>query len=339
LRPIPGAFVFLSAEGATLKLQDLGWDAFFAEAFEPFERENLIPARVVARHHGPCELLGELGRVGGIPAGHMDDADLPAVGDWVAARPLPGERKALIEAVLPRRSAFRRKEAWRRSVEQVIAANVETVLLVTAFGRDLNARRLERYLTAAWDSGASPAIVVNKLDAADDPIAELATIEPVAGGVPVHAVSARTGEGLDGLAPSLRRGRTVAVVGSSGVGKSTLVNTLAGRELLATAATGANGRGRHTTSHRKLVVLPSGALLIDTPGMRELQVWANEDALDTTFPEIGYFATLCRFRNCSHTHEPGCAVRGALSAERIESYTKLRRELRSLEERRRRRSA
>ena len=239
-----------------MNLHDLGWDASFAEAFEPYRRDNLIPARVVARHHGPCELLTELGRLGGVPAGRLGDDELPAVGDWVAARPLDGERKALIEAVLPRRSAFTRKEAWRRAVEQVVAANVDTVFVVTAFGRDLNPRRLERYLTAAWDSGASPAIVVNKSDLAEDPGAELAAVETVVLGVPVHALSATTGAGLDALDPYLVRGRTVAFLVSSGVGKSTLVNRLAGREVLATAEVAADGRGRHTTTHRELVPLP-----------------------------------------------------------------------------------
>ena len=152
-----------------MNLEDLGWDAFFAEAFEPHEAENLIPARVSARHHGPCELFTARGPMGGLPAGKLSEQELPAVGDWVAVRPVDGERKAVIEAVLPRRSSFTRKEAWQRTVAQVVAANIDTMFLVTAFGFDLNPRRLERYLTAAWDSGSSPVIVVNKLDAADDP--------------------------------------------------------------------------------------------------------------------------------------------------------------------------
>ena len=318
-----------------MNLEDLGWDAFFADAFQPYAADNLIPARVSARHHGPCELFTELGRMGGLPAGKLSDDELPAVGDWVAVRPLDGERKALIEAVLPRRTSFTRKEAWQRTVAQVVAANVDTVFVVTAFGGDLNPRRLERYLTAAWDSGSSPVIVANKRDVSTDPELELMEVEPVTMGVPVHAVSAVTGEGLEALDAYLERGRTIALLGSSGVGKSTLVNRFAGRELLPTAEISANGRGRHTTSHRELVPLPSGALLLDTPGMRELQLWAGEEVLDTTFAEISELAGQCKFSDCAHEREPGCAIRraladGTLSRERWDSFCKLQRELRAL---------
>ena len=278
-----------------MQLEDLGWDAFFADAFRPYEQEGLIPARVAARHHGPCELLTEHGRIGGLPAGKLEGLDLPVAGDWVAVQKLDGERKGIVEAVLPRRTSFTRKEAWRRTVAQVVAANIDTVFLVTAFGQDLNPRRLERYLTAAWDSGARPVIVVNKSDTALNAAEDLAEVEAIAFGVPVHAVSAATGAGLEELDAYLGRGRTVALLGSSGVGKSTLINRLAGQELLATAETSQDGRGRHTTTNRELVPLPGGALLLDTPGMRELALWADETVLDSTFSEIVEIAGGCRF--------------------------------------------
>jgi ribosome biogenesis GTPase / thiamine phosphate phosphatase len=336
MRPDGRFFVPQKPKEFALNLQDLGWDAFFQEAFQPYENDNLIPARVAARHHGPCELLTELGRLGGVPAGRLSDDELPAVGDWVAARPLEGERKAVIEGVLPRKTSFARKEAWGRTVAQIVAANVDTVFLVSAFGHDLNPRRIERYLTAAWDSGSSPVIVVNKADLADDPFGDVAEIEAVALGVPVLSVSAADGEGLDQLESHLAPGKTVALLGSSGVGKSTLVNRLAGGERMHTAEIRSDGRGRHTTTHRELVPLPSGALLIDTPGMRELQLWAGEEVLDSTFAEIAELAAECKFSDCSHEHEPGCAVKsaiasGSLPADRFSSYRKLQREMRALE--------
>jgi ribosome biogenesis GTPase len=320
-------------------LLDLGWDAFFADAFAPYEAEGLIAARVAARHHGPCELLTARGRIGGVPAGKLSDEELPVVGDWVAVRKLEGERKGVIEAVLPRRTAFTRKEAWRRTVEQVVAANVDTMFLTTAFGADLNPRRIERYLTSTWDSGADPVLVVNKLDQAYDPAMALAEVDAVALGVPVLAISAATGEGFEQLEPYLGRGRTVAVVGSSGVGKTTLANRLLGADRHATGATSADGKGRHTTTRRDLIPLPNGAVMLDTPGMRELQMWADEEALDSTFPEVAELAGECRFGDCAHDGEPGCAVTGALddgslTHDRYHAWRKQQRELRALAVRR-----
>ena len=304
------------------ELEALGWSPFFAEAFEPYEPEGLIPGRVAVQERGAVVLFTIAGTVQA--RGHA------VAGDWVAF----DEERGAIRAVLPRRTRFSRKEPWLTE-EQVVAANVDTAFLVTDCGRDFKPRRLERYLTATWDSGADPVIVLAKSDLAEDVPETVAAAEAVAFGVPVHAVSSVTGEGLDALDPYLAPGRTVALLGSSGVGKSTLANRLLGEEVLATGDVRRDGRGRHTTTHRELVQLPGGALLLDTPGMRELQLWADESALEETFGDVAELAAQCRFSDCAHGSEPGCAVRAALADGRLpevrwESYRKLQRELRSL---------
>jgi ribosome biogenesis GTPase / thiamine phosphate phosphatase len=307
-------------------LEALGWSPFFAEAFAAHEPEGLIPARVAVQERGAVVLFTTSGTLRA--TGHA------VAGDWVAAELLPGEDRALVRAVLPRRSRFARKEPWLTE-EHVVAANVDTVFLVTDCGRDFKPRRLERYLTAAWDSDASPVVVLTKSDLAEDPAETVAQAESVAFGVPVHAVSSVTGDGLEELEPYLLPGHTVALLGSSGVGKSTLVNRLLGEDVLATGEVRRDGRGRHTTTHRELVPLPGGALLLDTPGMRELQLWADEGALEETFSDVAELARECRFSDCAHHREPGCAVRaalqtGSLAQARWESYRKLQRELRVL---------
>jgi ribosome biogenesis GTPase len=314
-------------------LDELGWGPHFDAAFAPYRDRGLVAARVATQHRGGFELLGEDGPRAGVPSGTLEE--LPAVGDWVAAAPVADEDKAVIEAVLPRRTAFTRSDPWS-DAEEVVAANVDTVLVVTAVGRDFSPRRLERYLAAAHESGADPVVLVNKADLADSPPVDEA--RAAAPGVPVHVVSAKTGAGLEQLEPYLGPGRTVALLGSSGVGKSTLANRLAGTDL-ATGEVREDERGRHTTTRRQLVLLPAGGLLLDTPGLRELQLSGAD--LDETFPEIAELASQCRFRNCSHSHEPGCAVLAAVEAgdlppERHASYVKLAAELAELEERRRR---
>jgi ribosome biogenesis GTPase len=316
-------------------LEELGWGPHFEAAFAPFGAEGLVPARVATQHRGGFELLTEGGEPVGVPAGAL--AELPAVGDWVAVSAVPGEDKSVIEAVLPRRTAFTRTEP-SSDAREVVAANVDTVFVTTAVGRDFSARRLERYLAAAHESGADPVVLVNKADA-DGADAALEEARAAAPGVPVHLISAKRGDGLEQLEGYLAPGRTVALLGSSGVGKSTLANRLAGEELLATGEVRSDELGRHTTTRRQLVRLPRGGLLLDTPGLRELQL-AGAD-LDETFPEIAALVPECRFRDCSHTHEPGCAVRAAVEAgdiprERYESYLKLAGELDALDERQRR---
>jgi ribosome biogenesis GTPase / thiamine phosphate phosphatase len=329
-----------------LNLDALGWGPFFADGFEP-HNQDCIPARVGAQHRGGYVLYSERGELRAHVAGRLrHEIDwrvglLPAVGDWVAAAPAADEGSATIQAVLPRRTKFSRQAAAGPNdltEEQVLAANVDTVFLVSGLGSDLNARRLERYLTMGWESGAEPVIVLTKADLVDDADTELALgeVESIAFGVPVHAVSGVTGEGVAALDAYLRTGRTVALLGSSGVGKSTLVNHLSGREVLATQAVRADGRGRHTTTHRELVQLPGGAMLLDTPGMRELQLWQADSGLEATFDDVERVAANCRFSDCSHDREPGCAVRtaladGSLDLDRWNSYSKLQRELRALE--------
>jgi ribosome biogenesis GTPase len=261
---------------------------------------------------------------------------LPAVGDWVGLSRGSGDGPAIIRFVLPRRSAFVRKAAGDATAAQVVAANVDVALIAAALPGAISTRRLERYLTLAWESGATPVVVLTKADLSDDVAAAVAAATLSAPGADVIAISTVTGLGLDVLARHLLPGRTAVLLGSSGVGKSTLVNHLLGAERLRTSAVGDGGRGRHTTTHRELVRLASGALLVDTPGMRELQLWTAEAGLGSAFADVEGYAGGCRFRDCGHDGEPGCAVleavaRGELPAERLEHWHQLRRELAWLE--------
>jgi ribosome biogenesis GTPase / thiamine phosphate phosphatase len=321
---------------ARTTLAALGWTAELEAAFTSQTVSGLEPARVVAEHRGVYVVRGADGEALAHPRGRLRDAAavlagfLPAVGDWVAVRPSPDGRST-VEAVLPRRTAVVRKTALGKSDEQVLVANVDTIFVVTDLDGDLNPRRLERYLTIVWDSGAVPVVVLTKLDLCHDR-ARVAEAEAVAIGVPVLAVSNVTGEGLEALDAYLLPTWTVALLGSSGVGKTTLVNRLRGNELLPTRETGRDGRGRHVTRHRELYELPGGALLVDTPGLRELQVWEGD--LDDAFADIAELAAGCRFNDCAHRTEPGCAVRDAVDPERLASYRKLERELEAVAARR-----
>ncbi len=320
-------------------LDSLGWTPALEDQFAPYAADGLEPARVAVEHRGAYLLYNRRGEEAAELAGRLRHAaaergELPAVGDWVAATPTD---PALINAVLPRRTKFSRMAATAngQTIEQVVAANVDTVFLTAGLDGDLNVRRLERYLALGWESGAEPVVVLTKADLCEDVDAALLDVESVAIGVPVHAVSNLTGEGVEDLGAYFAPGRTVAALGSSGVGKSSLVNALAGEELMATGDLRADGRGRHTTTNRQLLRLPNGGLFLDTPGMRELRLWESEEGLAQTFDDVGAAAARCRFGDCSHDQEPGCGVRaalddGSLAHDRYESWRKLQNELRWL---------
>jgi ribosome biogenesis GTPase len=325
-------------------LQHLGWTDSHTTEFEPHAVEGYLPARVAAQHRGAYVVYSELGELRADLAGRLaheaaGPGDLPAVGDWVAVAARPEERAATIHAVFARRTKFSRKVTLGAAQEQVLAANVDAVFLLMSLNEDFNLRRLERYLATAWESGATPVIVLTKTDLAPDYALRVLEVEAIAFGVPVHAISNLTGDGLELVRAHLAPGRTIALLGSSGVGKSTLVNTLAGEELLATQPIReGDGEGRHTTTHRQLVLLPGGGLVLDTPGMRELQLWESADGLSETFADVEELAAQCRFSDCAHKTEPGCAVQaaiadGTLPFARWDSYKKLQRELAHLERR------
>ncbi|MGL4960781.1 MAG: ribosome small subunit-dependent GTPase A [Inquilinus sp.] len=315
-----------------------GWSPALQQDFRPHAARGLSPARVTVQQRGAYHLVTPAGEMTGQLSGRFAhealEGDYPVAGDWVAAALRPDEGSATIHQVLPRRSAFTRKAAGPgRPTGQVVAANVEVAFLVTSLNADLNARRVERYLATAWESGASPVVVLTKADLCDDRDGPLAEIEAVALGVPVHVVSAVTGEGVEALRDCFAPGQTAVLLGSSGVGKSSLVNALAGTELMATGGIREDdARGRHTTTHRELVLLPNGRLVLDTPGMRELGLWDAGDGVAAAFADIEALAAACRFVDCRHEAEPGCAVRAALEdghldPERWRSWGKLQREL------------
>jgi ribosome biogenesis GTPase / thiamine phosphate phosphatase len=320
-------------------LKSYGWSDALQHDFQPFAAQGLVPARVIVQQRNLYRLMAETGEIEGRISGRFAheaaDGGYPVTGDWVAAELKGGA--AVIAQVLPRRTVFTRMAAGTAKDRQVVAANVDVALLAASLNADLNLRRLERYLATAYESGAGPIILLTKADACAEPDELIAGVEAIAFGVPVLAVSVRTGQGLAALSALLEPGKTAVLLGSSGVGKSTLVNALAGAERMATREIREDdAHGRHTTTHRELILLPSGALILDTPGMRELALWDAEAGVAAAFAEttaqVEALAQGCRFRDCAHDREPGCAVRaaladGSLDAERWASFQKLRREL------------
>jgi ribosome biogenesis GTPase len=311
-----------------MRLEQLGWRG---------PRDGLIGdgeylGRVAVEHRDGFILYTESGEIPAAVAGrlrHEAEAVWPAVGDWVAYRSAPD--RGTIHRVLPRSGVFSRKAAGRALAAQVVAANVDVVFLVAGLDGDFNPRRLERYLALACEGNVTPVILLSKADLCDNPAESSRRVEALAPGMPVHVISTVTGLGLPDLDAYFAGNCTIALLGSSGVGKSTLINALLGRDVQPVQAVRANGKGRHTTTHRELIPRPGGGLVIDTPGMRELQLWGGGEGLGDVFAEIDEIATRCRFRDCTHKSEPGCAVRASIPEDRLQSYHKLQRELRHLE--------
>jgi ribosome biogenesis GTPase len=329
-----------------MHLIDLCWDSFFEQHFEPYRTQGLSAMRIFRENRGNYTAGGEHGEFicklsGTFRFEAGSKGQIPTVGDWVAASARPNEGKATIHALLPRKSAFIRKVAGPMTEEQVVAANIDTVFIVCGLDLEFNLRRIERYLSMAWESGAVPVILLNKADLCPEIEVEKRkkVVESIASGIAVYMISAAQNVGLDSLNNYLQRGKTAAFLGSSGVGKSTIINALLGTERLKVNEVRELGsRGRHTTTFRELMVLPDGGMVIDTPGMRELQVWGDEEGLKQVFDDIDELAIKCRFRDCSHQSEPGCAVQeairdGSLDPERLTSFLKLKKEFAYLADR------
>lgn len=320
-----------------MSIEDLGWNPYFEAIWNAEDRAGCVAARVIAQQRGLWRVAGDFPECWAVPSGKFREesesgGNWPAAGDWVAAELCTAGAPAIIQGILERRTKFSRKEAGKRVAEQVVAANIDLAIIVAALDHDFNLRRIERYVAQCWEFGASPVIVLNKADACETKQEYIEKATNISVGAPVLALSAKTGDGVEALEASFVKGQTIVFIGSSGVGKSTLVNRLLREDPQATHAVRAkDSRGRHTTTARELFTLPCGAMVIDTPGLRELQLWDAGDGISQAFADIEELATQCRFRDCQHESEPGCAVRtaledGLLDARRLGNMRKLERE-------------
>ncbi len=333
-----------------MNLTQLGWNSFFQQEFIGFGGgQDLIPARVVRQNKLSYDVICEKGNLTAQVSGAFSffvetSEDFPTVGDWVVVNVIDDENKAIIHKLLPRKSNFTRKAAGAETEAQVVAANVDIVFVVVGLDRNFNLRRIERYLTLINKSGAEMVIVLNKSDLCDETEERVDEVENIAGDVPVITMSAVCDDDFSQIEQYITEGRTVTMVGSSGTGKSTIINRLLGEERLLVKHTSEHvSQGRHTTTWRELVVLPSGGIVIDTPGMREIQLWADDEDLANAFGDIEELAENCRFRDCKHISEPGCAVwqaieDGELEEKRLNNYRKMGKEIKFMERRKRERA-